>query len=128
MCVVSPPAELVLSATAEAPGRAREFLRQVHCATHQPDGSDRAQLLVTELVTNAVRHGLPPLRVRVECDQDSVVVRVGDASPARPVLREAALEDESGRGVALVDLLSDAWGIEPAEDGKHVWFRLRAAA
>jgi hypothetical protein len=37
------------------------------------------------------------------------------------------LADEGGRGLALVDLLSDAWGIEPEEPGKSVWFRLRLA-
>jgi hypothetical protein len=51
-------------------------------------------------------------------------VRVTDGSPLPPSGRSLTSHEESGRGIALVDLLSEAWGVEPAEPGKAVWFRL----
>lgn len=86
---------------------------------------DEALLLVTELVTNAVRHAGPPVVLEVTCaGVAGLGVRVSDGSRAQPKVELAGDEQESGRGVALVDLLSDAWGIQPNTTGKTVWFVL----
>jgi len=78
-------------------------------------------------VTNAVRHGAPPITMHVGCDHSAgLTVRVSDANPTPPTARTADHGQESGRGVALVDVPSDDWGVEPGEPepGKAVWCRL----
>jgi anti-sigma regulatory factor (Ser/Thr protein kinase) len=89
--------------------------------------SGDAELCVTELVTNVMRH-VPDRRctVRVFREDGGVLVEVRDSSPVLPTLRRAELLEESGRGIATVDLLAHEWGAEPAEGGgKVVWFRMR---
>ncbi len=125
MCSATAAARLTLTADDTAPGQARTFLRRTHCRAHQTRALDDALLLVSELVTNAVRHGAPPITMHVTCDHNTgMTVRVSDTNPAPPTTGTADHEQESGRGVGLVDLLSDDWGVEAAEAGKAVWFRL----
>jgi two-component sensor histidine kinase len=89
---------------------------------------DDAVLLVSELVTNAVLHGAPPITVHIECDGGrELLVSVADEDPRSPVLRDGGPGAESGRGIRLVDVVSDRWGVvNHPDDGKRVWFRLRS--
>lgn len=80
-------------------------------------------LLVSELVTNAVRHGGPPIELELSCD-DAHALQVRDAGPGEPSPATADLDGEHGRGLAITSILSDAWGVEPTPPGKTVWFRL----
>jgi anti-sigma regulatory factor (Ser/Thr protein kinase) len=105
--------------------RAREFLRAASCVSHHSEVVEDAVLLVSELVTNSVVHGGPPVIVAVECDGDALQVRVRDGSPVLPARRSAGQGEEGGRGLALVDTMSADWGVDPQPDGKHVWFVLR---
>lgn len=129
MCDVTAPAELLLPASTQAPAAARAFLRRSGCPEHALDLLDDALLLVSELVTNSVLHGGPPIVLQVECDSEALRVRVRDGSPALPRPRVAGVDAEGGRGMTLVDLLTDTWGVEPVVDdhgpGKAVWFQLR---
>jgi anti-sigma regulatory factor (Ser/Thr protein kinase) len=127
MCSVTPPADLKLPTDEQAPGVARRFLRETSCLAHHARVMDEAELLVSELVTNAVVHGTPPVTVSVECDgSEGLRVAVTDGSSHSPVPREASPDDESGRGIHLVDVISDRWGVAPNRgDGKAVWFTLR---
>lgn len=121
VCVRLPPDET-------APRRAREFLRAARCPCHEENIFEDALLIVSELVTNAVRHATPPITIEVACRApEGLSVRVSDGSPLLPSGRPTTSHDESGRGMALVDLLSAEWGVEPAEPGKAVWFHLRTA-
>lgn len=125
VCSSTPAARLTLPMDRQAPGAARRFLAEAHCVEHSASVLDEAQLLVSELVTNAVEHGSPPVTTEVSCHEcTGMRVRVTDGSPVAPESRDAAPDDESGRGMTLVDLLSDDWGVEPTEDGKSVWFCL----
>lgn len=87
-----------------------------------------AELGVSELVTNALLHGAPPIQVRVRGTVQHPRVEVRDASPERPVLPSAVSPDEDdilltfGRGLSIVARSSDAWGAEMEDDGKTVWF------
>ncbi|GAA4986268.1 ATP-binding protein [Kineococcus glutinatus] len=126
MCDVTAPAELTLPMDAQAPGRARSFLHEADCQVHQSRVLDEAQLLVSELVTNAVVHGAPPVAMRVECDGTAgMTVAVSDGSVQSPIADQAGPDAEHGRGIALVDLLSERWGVDVTEAGKTTWFRLR---
>jgi anti-sigma regulatory factor (Ser/Thr protein kinase) len=125
MCQTTPRAERELPVSREAPALAREFLRGTTCSEHHRAVVDDAVLMVSELVTNSVLHGGPPIVVAVDCTGDALQVRVRDGSPHTPQPRQAAQEDENGRGLALVAEMSDDWGVDPEPDGKYVWFVLR---
>ena len=82
---------------------------------------DDVLLVVSELVTNAVRYGSPPLRVSLAADDHTVTVGVVDAASAKPRPREAGADDEGGRGLLLLERLSVQHGVRPAPPGKVVW-------
>lgn len=85
---------------------------------------DTVALLVSEVATNALVHGTGEVKVRIVPGPPGVRVEVLDGSPALPALRTATALDEGGRGIALVEALSTAWGSEATADGKTVWFEL----
>jgi anti-sigma regulatory factor (Ser/Thr protein kinase) len=87
--------------------------------------ADNVELLVSELMTNAIRgsDGLmsPAVRLWLVSDHDCVMIHVWDASNEMPVRREADLDSERGRGLLLVETLSRDWGTYRTADGKVVW-------
>ena len=78
------------------------------------------QLLVSELVTNAIRYAEGPVTLRLICE-DMLVCEVADSSPALPRLWDAAGDDERGRGLQIVSRLSHRWGSRRTPTGKVVW-------
>jgi anti-sigma regulatory factor (Ser/Thr protein kinase) len=89
--------------------------------------ADLTALLVSELVTNALRHATGPIGVclvRPAGLGDVLLVEVSDPLPDPPRERAARPEDESGRGLQLVANSSRRWGTRPGEAGKTVWFEL----
>ncbi|MHB8691918.1 MAG: ATP-binding protein [Solirubrobacteraceae bacterium] len=86
---------------------------------------DDAQLLVTELATNAVVHARSPFSVVVWTDGAGVRVSVRDRSHVRPLMRDPGPLATSGRGLRIVDALAVDWGVQPCTDGKTVWAELR---
>ncbi|MCX5331594.1 MULTISPECIES: ATP-binding protein [unclassified Streptomyces] len=89
--------------------------------------ADITALLVSELVTNALRHATGPIGVRLVRPTglvDVLLVEVSDPLPDLPRERVADPEDESGRGLQLVAHSSRRWGTRPGEAGKTVWFEL----
>lgn len=121
-------AEITVGAAPQAVGWARRWvLRQVELLAAAPDVCATAELLVSELVTNAVCHSGSDdvITVRVHPFDDTVLVAVHDAGHALPVLGVPAPDDVSGRGLPLVDHLAAEWGADAAPGGgKTVWFRL----
>ncbi|MER8068928.1 ATP-binding protein [Streptomyces sp. NPDC094034] len=108
-------------------GRAREVL---HTQVGLPgDPGETAALLLSELVTNALRHGSPPGReiaVTLERADGLLRLEVEDAGDYLPRPRTPDLEDECGRGLALVAALADDWGVAPRRGpGKRVWVTLK---
>jgi anti-sigma regulatory factor (Ser/Thr protein kinase) len=84
-----------------------------------------AVLLVSELVTNALRHGQPPLWLGARTGRDGLRVEVHDGlGAATPVLRDIRPDEPGGRGLRLVDALAGSWGATADGDGKVVWFLL----
>ncbi|WP_328772482.1 ATP-binding protein [Streptomyces sp. NBC_00286] len=118
---------------ARSVGRARTLLRDQATAWKLPDElTETAVLLLSELMTNAYRHAKvsPGRQIRTRCvlNAGHLCVSVTDANDTLPTLREAAPDDESGRGLPLVATLAADWGAEPRPGGigKTVWFTLHS--
>lgn len=96
----------------KAPLLARAFVRSSLCERHSRETRDEVELLVSELVTNAVLHGGSLVTLDVDCESpDGISASVSDSSTTWPVARRPGPMDEGGRGLELVDLISDAWGV-----------------
>ncbi|MGW0721469.1 SpoIIE family protein phosphatase [Streptomyces mirabilis] len=104
-------------------GRAREYARTQLTAWGLEPLVDTAELLVSELVTNALRYGEGEIRLRLLLDR-TLVCEVWDAGLVQPRRRRARDTDEGGRGLQLVGLLSASWGSRRTPRGKTVWFEL----
>lgn len=83
-----------------------------------------AQVVVGELVANAVVHARTPYSVTVRVTDATVVVEVGDDSPTPPEEREASSDASSGRGLRLLSAVSERWGVRTAPTSKVVWAEL----
>jgi anti-sigma regulatory factor (Ser/Thr protein kinase) len=118
-------AELELGGEADAPARARSFLRSA-LEQVDPDLVADAASVVTELVTNAQLHGAAPVVVRASFDGPLVRLEVQDAGRHLPVLPVGSAEAMTGRGLVLVAGLSSAWGVRPSAEGpgKVLWAEL----
>ncbi|MEU6545179.1 SpoIIE family protein phosphatase [Streptomyces sp. NPDC046859] len=86
-----------------------------------------AELVVSELVTNAIRYGRAPISLRLIHDR-GLLLEVSDASSTTPHLRRARVFDEGGRGLLLVAQLAEQWGTRHARHGKTVWAQLSETA
>ncbi|WP_405592812.1 ATP-binding protein [Streptomyces sp. NBC_01190] len=108
-------------------GRARQFLAQYLDAWELAHLGDDAQLILSELITNAVTHAHPPygnlIATRFERLPCGVRIEVHDTSDHKPECREASAEEESGRGLGMVDTLTGGhWGVGDRNGpGKVVW-------
>ena len=80
-----------------------------------------AELVVSELVTNAIRYGAHPIRLRLIHDEATLICEVSDTSHTAPHLRRAKTWDEGGRGLLLVAQLTQRWGSRHTADGKTIW-------
>jgi anti-sigma regulatory factor (Ser/Thr protein kinase) len=120
---------LDLPANEDAPARARQALREAAGDAMSPDDRWRAELIVTELVTNAVEHGAGgPVSLVLYTGGNGVRGQVADPGPGirRHELVRRRPAEEGGRGLFLVDALSDGWGL--SEDQSRVWFEVAARA
>ncbi|GGV39173.1 SpoIIE family protein phosphatase [Streptomyces griseoflavus] len=88
------------------------------------EASFTAELVVSELVTNAIRYGAPPIRLRLIHDASTLICEVSDTSHTAPHLRRAKTWDEGGRGLLLVAQLTQRWGSRHTADGKTIWAEL----
>jgi two-component sensor histidine kinase len=106
-----------------APSEARSQVRAV-CRHLDADLVADASLVASELVTNAVQHGVPPVELTVTWGVDDVHVAVRDHSLAEPWIRTRR-PGQGGFGVQVVDALAATWGVMPERGGKLVWARLQ---
>ncbi|MFF8846228.1 SpoIIE family protein phosphatase [Streptomyces sp. NPDC015127] len=79
------------------------------------------ELVISELVTNAIRYGATPIRLRLLHDRNSLICEVADGSSTSPHLRRAADTDEGGRGLFLVAQFTQRWGTRYMSRGKVIW-------
>ncbi len=119
---------LEFRATAGAVPCARSLAKRIIVEWGRPDLADVAELLVSELVTNAIHAsaGLPAAVVRLwlVAENGGIVIRVWDASVDMPRRRNADPESEHGRGLMLVESLSKEWGACRKPSGKVVWVQI----
>jgi anti-sigma regulatory factor (Ser/Thr protein kinase) len=125
--------ELPLAALPTAPGVARGHVRSVAREWGLAGLADIAELIVSELVTNAVQAsarlqtpGPPVVVLWITSDGISLVTHVWDASPEMPVRKDTAPDEESGYGLMLVEALSKDHGVYRKADGKTVWALITA--
>lgn len=117
-----------LSASDRGVQRARREVEHVLHAWDVGELADIATLLLSELLTNVLLHVGPGARHSLTVRQHAgrLRVEVRDCCPRLPSARGGGLDDEFGRGLALVQCLARTWGAESLPDGKVVWFTLEA--
>jgi anti-sigma regulatory factor (Ser/Thr protein kinase) len=101
---------------------ARRFVRDI-LSDRPPELVQAAELMASELATNCVRHAHTEFELTIHT-QGQIRIEVRDTGEGRPRLLSPAEREISGRGLRIVEAMSDAWGIIPAANGKAVWFTL----
>ena len=107
---------------------ARRLVRDALTLARRDDLIEAAQLLVSEVVTNALVHAGTPIDFRATIQSGGLRVEVTDGSTQKPVPRTYATMAGTGRGLRLLEQLVDRWGTLAHEDGKTVWFELSSGA
>ncbi|GAA4559190.1 ATP-binding protein [Planotetraspora kaengkrachanensis] len=116
-------AECLLPAVGASVPRARALVRRELDHWGIPSLIDDCALIVSELVTNAVRHGGTALALRLVGGADWVYGEIYDPGDGVPCMREPGADATGGRGLMIVAALADDWGVShPQRGGKIVWF------
>ncbi|MFD3911184.1 ATP-binding protein [Streptomyces sp. NPDC058603] len=127
---VGPPPQLVLDAVEQSVGHARTFAREYVTFTMgdtAEDHLDDVLLVVSEIVTNAVRYGTEPgdsLRIVLDTAPGRVLVEVHDTRRRPPHFKPESEERQRGRGMFIVDALAE-WGVRDRPFGKVVWAAIK---
>ncbi len=120
---------LELDGSPHSPRDSRRFVNETARSWGvEGDQLDVARLLATELVTNAMLHGAPPIRIAAHRANAVVRIEVFDGSPHRPTPRPFDAEAPTGHGILLVDRLARRWGVDSHDGGKTVWFEVTGSA
>ncbi|MCM2420316.1 ATP-binding protein [Streptomyces sp. RKAG293] len=123
----APPERLALDGGSEAPGHARQYAREFidyYLPETAPAQVDDMLLIVSELVTNAVRYGTEPgdsLLVVLDLSVQRLRVEVHDPIRRHPKFRPESEERQRGRGLFIVEALAACWGVTDRPFGKAVW-------
>lgn len=112
--------------TNDAPGRSRRFVREALAQWDAIDLVPVAQLVVSELVTNAVFHAVTPIDVHLSWTGETLRIEIHDGTSAVPAITDAATE-RGGFGLRIVEQLVHDWGIIERHDGKAIWLTIERA-
>ncbi|WP_146238384.1 SpoIIE family protein phosphatase [Streptomyces sp. Act143] len=119
-------AHLILDARPQSVAEGRRFVTSTLRDWGCPDQLiDICCLLASELLTNSVRHAQGPMTLTLSTTEATLTLHVSDQDATRPQPRDAAPDDESGRGLTLLSALADQWGTSPHPGGKTAWCTLR---
>jgi anti-sigma regulatory factor (Ser/Thr protein kinase) len=89
---------------------------------------EAVELMVSELATNCIRHERTSFHITILDSPQEIRVEVTDSGSGSPIMRSPGPDEPSGRGLQIVDMLSDSWGVEPEHpSGKTVWFTVPAS-
>ncbi|MDQ1446407.1 MAG: hypothetical protein QOI20_2871 [Acidimicrobiaceae bacterium] len=113
-----------LSSHPTSSAAARRFVRDVLYRWRVMVGDEVVLLCTDELVTNAIVHVGSDVELVMRNGEGVVRIEVHDRSPRPPLRRVPDEDEESGRGLQLVDALASRWGVEPVGAGKSVWFEV----
>ncbi|MDQ1438894.1 MAG: hypothetical protein QOK43_2523 [Acidimicrobiaceae bacterium] len=113
-----------LSSHPTSSAAARRFVRDVLYRWRVMVGDEVVLLCTDELVTNAIVHVGSDVELVMRNGGGVVRIEVHDRSPRPPLRRVPDEDEESGRGLQLVDALASRWGVEPVGAGKSVWFEV----
>jgi anti-sigma regulatory factor (Ser/Thr protein kinase) len=132
---LQPAATCSLGSRPESVKLGRDFARAALCEWGMAALADTAELVVSELVTNALRHGIPstrrrvpepPVRLKLRAQPPFMMCMVSDPGAEIPVPRESGPTQESGHGLRVVEACSVRWGWHLLDEGgKIVWALLR---
>ena len=122
-----PHAEVTLPGAPSSVPTARRFVESILTSWGHPEQGWTAALLVSELSANCTLHARTDFTVRVELSGEQVRLQVTDGSLRAPAVRDYGATATTGRGLRLVDELSNQWGVDLHDDGKTVWVELRSA-
>jgi anti-sigma regulatory factor (Ser/Thr protein kinase) len=111
----------------ESVREARRFIRETLSA-HPSEARDAIELMASELATNCIAHATSDFEIQVETTKGTVRIETHDHGPGEPVAQSAAPTDPTGRGLRIVEAMSDRWGVIPGTPGKTVWFELESTA
>lgn len=122
MCNQTPDQVATFSDSTLSPSRARTFVRQHACPAHAPTAMGALLLVTSELVTNSVFHGRPPITVHLACHTTEVQVTVRDVGPGLPGAPQTP--EGLGLGLRIVAEVAREWGTTPLAVGTEVWCRV----
>ncbi|MEU6477540.1 SpoIIE family protein phosphatase [Streptomyces sp. NPDC047017] len=114
-------ADWSLPADASVVAAARRLVDRQLAAWGLDEAAFTTGLVVSELVTNAIRYGRGPIRLRLIHDKGRLLSEVTDANSTSPHLRQAREGEEGGRGLYIVMQLSSRWGVRHSRQGKTIW-------
>lgn len=117
-------ASIDLPLDAWAPRLARKALRPILTGWGftDPGWLDSAEIVVSELVTNALRHGGGCLELLAECHDQRVTLTAADGSAILPERRDPS--NDGGRGIMIIEMIAEQWGVNTHHEGKRVWVHL----
>ena len=112
----------------QSPSTARHFVAEMLRRWELDSTVESAELLISELVTNAVVHAGTDVQIVIEASDGTVHVEVIDLNRRPPVARLTPYDDlQTGRGLTLLESVASDWGVNALERGKSVWFELEVA-
>jgi anti-sigma regulatory factor (Ser/Thr protein kinase) len=100
---------------------ARRFVRDV-LSDHSRKVVEAVELMATELATNCVQHAKTAFELTIHDGQGQIRIEVRDTGPGRPVPQSPTPRERRGRGLRIVEAMSDSWGVDRGSQGKTVWF------
>lgn len=115
---------MTLPPDATSASQARRFVARTLRQWRAAQLSETAELLVSELVANAIRHTRTAVEIHLRFDGVRFVIEVSDGGPGHPRPRLPSADSEKGRGLYLIDYLARDWGVRSEHEGKTVWATL----